>query len=847
MIEFWGKTAADGSLGVTVFEHMINTGCVAKCLAELSPFLLERFQLCTTELGALAALHDLGKISPGFQGKCTQWLIANNLTAVANNGNWLGGTETDHGKVSHAVVQDFLVESGCVRKVAKYLAAALGAHHGKLKLPPNDRGVGSLIAPISEERSGIDWLAERMQCAHKVFDYFGVQKAQIILDDDGAALWWLAGLTTVADWIGSDERFFSSVVRGEGNSPNICANKAIRSIGLAIPSIIPGLTFEQLFGFPPNDMQCKTMATITSPGVYVIEAPMGMGKTEAALGAAYQLLASAKASGIYFALPTQATSNRIHLRMDDFLLRIAPESGASRLIHGNSWLMKSATDGYKPARNATETREQDARSGYDWFASSKRALLAPFGVGTVDQALLGVVAAKHFFVRHFALAGKVVIIDEVHSYDEYTGALVDILTTTLERLGCTVIILSATLTGKRRAQLLSQSGTSVKGATQPYPLLSGRKENKQFSPVSALSPASKEILIEFTRLDRALDEAIAVAHAGGAVLWICNTVGSAQQQFLRLEKKAGGTLKIGLLHSRMIYSHREAREAEWMERFGKSGANRCGSILVSTQIVEQSVDLDADLLITELAPTDMLLQRFGRLWRHKRAWRPVAVPSVRIIEEENTLSELKEMPSTCIVASLGSKAYIYAPYILLRTMEVWQQRKNGITIPDQIRELIELTYCNRDDEPDAWKQLFGEWFDTESGQKMKAQRNSDFWQPALDDQEGIQTRLNDLSTISLILCREYSNDHLLGVDGSVAHFGSEFNYETAQVLHKNFVKTPRYHFESLTGKGSWSDYFREKHTIGIVGDDGTILLSGLKEGISLIYTEKLGLLVNKSR
>ncbi|MGV1099712.1 CRISPR-associated helicase Cas3' [Thiovibrio sp. JS02] len=845
---FWAKTTADGAPGISVYEHMINVGCVARCIAEAAPELLKRFGLLSSLVGALAALHDLGKISPGFQQKCEQWLIANHLATAAKNGNWVGGTETDHGRASHAAIQDFLLEVGCARNAAMHIATVLGAHHGRIKFRPEPRGIRPpLIAPLSEERSGIDWQAERLLCAGKVWDYFGVQEAPAGLTEDAVAIWWLAGLTTVADWIGSDERFFSPIAESNDSDPLVCAKEAIGAIGLIPPAIVPGLSFEQLFDFTPNDMQAKTLAAITGPGVYVIEAPMGMGKTEAALGAAYQLLAAGKASGIYFALPTQATSNRIHLRLNEFLNRIAPTSGASRLIHGNSWLMNSEFREYQPARNASEKTENDARSGRDWFASTKRALLAPFGVGTVDQALLGVVAAKHFFVRHFALAGKVVIIDEVHSYDVYTGALVDILIKMLERLGCTVIILSATLTGKRRTQILANSEDSNTPETQSYPLITGRTEQSPFPPVSATPPASKKIMLEFVKPDTALDDAIAVASAGGTVIWICNTVDAAQQQFLRLQQQAGSRFKLGLLHARMIFSHREKREEEWMQRLGKDGANRGGSILVSTQVVEQSVDLDADLLITELAPTDMLLQRLGRLWRHEREGRPVAAPRVCVIEEEKMLGELLEMPPKATVSALGGKARVYAPYVLLRTLEVWQKQTDGITIPGQIRELIEQTYCDRDDEPESWQQLYNEWFGTDSAKKFKAQMSTNIWQPALNDQEGVQTRLNELPTISLILCMEHSKDHAHCVDGSIAHFNGEFSYETARALHRNLVRMSLHHFKPLSGKGPFGEYLHEAHVVGIVGADGMVQVDGLKDGISLRYTEELGLVVNKSR
>ncbi len=847
-MEFWAKTTSTGEPGISVYDHMINVGCVARLMAEMTPMLLKRFGLVSSTVGALGALHDLGKISPGFQQKCYQWLVTNNLTNIARNGRWRDGTETDHGKVSHAVIQDFLVSTGCSREASKYIATVLGAHHGKIKFIPEPRGIKPpLIAEISEVYSGISWDEERLLNAKKIWQYFDVKDIPLQLVGDCAAIWWLAGLTTVADWVGSDERFFSQDTNT--GDPVILASKAINSIGFTLPDIIPNLSFNQLFDFNPNDMQSKTVAAITGPGVYVIEAPMGMGKTEAALGAAYQLLASGKSTGIYFALPTQATSNRIHLRLNEFLKRIAPTAGTSRLIHSNSWLMSSSADLFTPAKNASETSEHDARSGRDWFVSAKRALLASFGVGTIDQALLGVVAARHFFVRHFALAGKVVIIDEVHSYDEYTGALVDVLVNNLEQLGCTVIILSATLTANRRKKLLAVSGgyEVVKSKTYPpYPLLSGRIDGITFESIPIKPPTSKEVVVKFISLENAQQKAIALANSGASVLFICNTVGASQRQFQQLQQQADSSIKIGLLHSRMLFSHRKQREEEWMQRLGKNGTDRSGSILVSTQIVEQSVDLDADLLITELAPTDMLLQRIGRLWRHERVGRPVAAPCVCIIEEVKALDELREMTPEVIKKTLGSKANVYAPYILLRTLEEWHKHTSGITMPGQIRELIEKTYCSRYDEPESWQKLYDAWFGTDSAKKMKAQMSSNIWQSALDDMEGVQTRLNELPTVSLILCKELTKGYIVFDGGLSLAVNSEFKYEVARAIHKNLVKIPQHHFEYLPDSGKLCDYLNEAHVLGVVGETGNIAISGLKNSVTLQYTEELGLVVNKS-
>lgn len=846
MKNFWAKTTSDNKPGISVFQHMINVGCVAKRIAETSPELLIRFNLQSELVGALAALHDLGKISPGFQRKCIIWLKDNDLLTIDQKNCWDTGTEPDHGKVSHASIQDFLVSQGVGRSVAKYVAAVLGAHHGRLKYLPNDRGIKPpFIKPIIENVSGINWEMERQEYAKRMWGFFDVGSfSDEFLSGESFALWWFAGLTSVADWIGSDERFFSAEFEDLESNDNLGrAHNALESIGFIPPVVIPNLSFEQIFGFSPNEMQVKALSSIIGPGVYVIEAPMGMGKTEAALGVAYNLLSAGKVNGIYFALPTQATSNRIHLRVNEFLQHISSTVGESRLIHGNSWLLKDELE-YEPAVNsAKEKPTEDARCGRDWFASAKRALLAPFGVGTIDQALLGVVAAKHFFVRHFALAGKVVILDEVHSYDLYTGTLIDKLITTLEGLGCIVIVLSATLTGKRRDQILSTHADE--NVELPYPLISGRTENNILDPVSASAPKSRNVEIEFIDSEAAVDEALKTACKGGAVLWICNTVGAAQKYFNRFKGLVPDNIPLGLLHSRFPHWRREELEQSWMERFGKKSETRCACILVSTQVVEQSVDLDADLLVTELAPTDMILQRIGRLWRHDRGNRPVAVPRVCIIEEEVSLNDLYTMSAEKIKKVLGNKSFVYDPYILLRTLKVWRGRSE-ILIPKEIRSVIEATYQELWDEPEQWQVLSDENYAKICAYRQKALMSSNVWQVALEDQEGVQTRLNETPTVAIVLCRNITGKDVQFVDGTSAEFSSDgFIFATAKAIHRNLVKVPEYCFARVEPCPELDEYIYENLCIGIVDKGGVVTVMGLKDKLRLHYSNEVGLYIEK--
>lgn len=852
MTHFWAKTTPEGKPGISVYDHMINVGYVARFIAEMFPELLLRFQLPSSVVGAFAALHDLGKISPGFQRKSESWLIENNLIKIDRNGCWDTKMETDHGQVSHSAIQAFLLKTGIDRKTCKFVSTVIGGHHGRLNRP-NDRGYRPQ-KQISEDASKINWDTERLANARMIWDRLTEGNASFVLSEDSPSLWWLAGLTSVSDWIGSDERFFSPE-RREGDVDVASVRNALHAIGFRKTEIIPNLSFHDLFHdaekpekrWYPNEMQEKASATVNGPGVYVIEAPMGMGKTEAALWISYNLLISKKTNGIYFALPTQATSNRMHLRMDEFVRRISQAPNTSRLIHGASWLMDQKAP-LLPVATSLNYADNDARTGQDWFSSAKRALIAPFGVGTIDQALLGVVAAKHFFVRHFALAGKVVILDEVHSYDLYTGTLIDKLITTLEDLGCTVIVLSATLTGKRRNQIVLCPETMAEETDRPYPLITGRKEENLFEPVAAKAPAPQTVKVDFISKENAFEEAIKLARNGGAVLWVCNTVDAAQKQYGLFEKFNKKNLPIGLLHSRFPFWRRKQLEDEWMERFDKHGKTRCGSILVSTQIVEQSVDLDADLLVTELAPTDMLLQRLGRLWRHKRGKRPVDAARLCIIEEEKSLEEFKNIKPKAIVKAFGSKAKVYAPFILLRSLEVWLKEKPQISLPCDVRRLIELTYKDRENEPDSWQELFLEWFGTDSAKKMIASQNSNLWQVALEDQEGVQTRINEIPTVSMVLCKSINKKEALFVDGTFEKLGGDsFCLPTAQAIHKNLVKVPQYCFNSIKAFSSIKDYLYGEQTLGIVSENGAVEVKGLKEDIRLFYSDKLGLVIEKSQ
>lgn len=445
---FWAKTTADGMPGCSIFEHGQAAGEVAKLLLGLLPENLRK--LLPDGLVTLVALHDIGKISPGFQTKCAQWRGPYGDTDDATLKAW-SGRNGSHATISQYLLKELLKEKrdGKIRKWKAY-AECLGAHHGRYS-----QDVGNSNAPYSVEAVS-EWMDYARDYLAMMKETLGEMPQKEFPKDNDALKEWIIGLIEVADWIASNEEWFPP----EGGLPDIAATakEAVQSIGFSdeVP-VIPGCCWKDLFPHAPTPraVQSYLWEQPALPGVYIIEDAMGGGKTEAALGLAYRLMEAGKANGLYFALPTQTTSNRIYDRVKDFLQNAGARVsvGSLRLAHGHSWLEQ---DRLFFGWNSSTKNAEDVPPVRSWFASSRRALLARYGVGTIDQALMGEINVKHRFVRRYGLAGKVVILDEVHSYDIYTGTLISKMVRNLRSLDTTVIILSATLTQERLRDLLGE-------------------------------------------------------------------------------------------------------------------------------------------------------------------------------------------------------------------------------------------------------------------------------------------------------------------------------------------------------------------------------------------------------
>ena len=556
-------------------------------------------------------------------------------------------------------------------------------------------------------------------------------------------------------------------------------------------------------------------------------------------------------------MPTQVTSNRIHERIGRFLWATLADAASLRLAHGNAWLEDGFDLHINPAfpngkEKDGEQPNETAREARSWFASAKQALLATYGVGTVDQALQGVVAVKHFFVRRFALAGKVVILDEVHSYDIYTGTLITALIRELVNLRCTVIILSATLTADRRKELLEAAGIREAVSPPDYPLVSFGEAGGECRHLKPAWPVQKRISLRPAVISdtETIGELTRRAEAGQHVLWIRNTVVEAQQAYrAAVSAICQDTVRVGLLHSRFPFARRAKLESDWLEHLGP---NRPpvgpGSILIATQVVEQSVDIDLDFIVSDLAPTDMLLQRMGRLWRHPRPHRQAAAPEFWI-----RLPDLSAAENTAALkAALGRSGWVYAPYVLLRTAAVWQS-KSEINLPTDIRPLLDATYDDPEQqEPETWHELHVEL----EGEKRKlmlvaTSATNVFNTPMLEDREEILTRAKGAPTTPVILLRSITTTgnnsvRVVALDGSQTEISAfDWQRSAAKFLQQWLVRTPRWLVPAEAPHPPWLTLHAPNHaTVATVADDGRCYFAD--QISNMTYHSCLGLFAERS-
>jgi CRISPR-associated endonuclease/helicase Cas3 len=662
-----------------------------------------------------AGSHDIGKASPAFQEKERSGEARRCLEAYGFR--FHGTYDVPHGTVSTAVLARVLPERHAWPAVegplAKRVATAVGGHHGVF---PQTRQWFDL----SDNVLGDDtWTNARIAILELLIRVLGVDclpGPHVASDTEHWFFMFLAGLTSVSDWIGSNKIEFPHAggdvdLADYFQQAPLSAGRALEHLGWTgwRPDDERTKSFAEMFAFAPRPLQIQSVEeaeSLTGPSLILVDAPTGEGKTEAALFLSDRCIHTLGQQGLYFALPTQATSNQMFDRVTKFLGERYPlQKVNAHLLHGHALL----SDTYERVRLAAVCDEgrDGAVVAETWFTrSQKQALLAPFGVGTIDQVLLAVLQTRHVFVRLFGLAGKTVVLDEVHAYDAYMSALLERLLAWLSALGCSVILLSATLpSAKRRSLLEAYSGRPLTLDGVPYPRMTVCNDTgARVVPVPPLNDRRTSIELTWKKLESLPLELAAALRYGGCAAVILNTVGLAQETYRRLKVAlVAEGVEVELFHARFLFGRRQEIEERVLRRYGKPEVNPDRpqkAVLVATQVIEQSLDLDFDLMVTETAPVDLILQRVGRLHRHDRPARPIGKPPLLWIFEP---------PTQDGVPDFGKTERVYARHVLLRSYLALRD-KATIRLPEDTESLVEAVYADTAAPPEtrAWGEALEE-------------------------------------------------------------------------------------------------------------------------------------------
>ena len=680
----------------------------------------------------LGCIHDIGKATPVFQFRKSPSNSKDLDIALKNKLANVGFTNiddfilkaTDCSSSHHTITgQAILSKAG----VPEGICAIVGAHHGR---PLDDDSVykNNMSKYVdhyyqSETESENSKLWQKLQndilgWALERNDFSNVNDLPEISEPAQVLL---CGLVIMADWIASNENYFplipieKDLIENQEERYKKGWEKWLQHgskdvwESLNCCSSVSEL-YKHRFGFLPNDVQIALYDVISQskePGIFILESAMGSGKTEASLIAAEQLANLTGRSGVFFGLPTQATSNGMFRRVENWLKSVNSDFQGEiglRLVHGKAELnadyahlphgMQNMNDGCESTSSNNDANNNGVILN-DWFTGRKTAMLDDFVVGTVDQFLLASLKQKHLMLRHLGLSKKVVIIDEVHAYDAYMNKYLEESLIWMAAYGVPVVLLSATLPAKRRKELIKSyllrglgfkwsecDKSNVDFETNGYPLITysdkncvkqkfienDKSDNKSISVRKITDDNLHESLV--SKLKSLLNNC-------GIAGIIVNTVKRAQEIYNACVDEFSDD-EVILVHSQFIATDRVRKEQQICNMIGKNAHRPACAIIIGTQVLEQSLDIDFDVLFTDLAPIDLLLQRAGRLHRHT-------------IERPNSLKEpiLYVLGTSEIYKFDKGSESIYSKYLLMRTQ---YYLPNVINMPQDISRLVQIVY-----------------------------------------------------------------------------------------------------------------------------------------------------------
>lgn len=724
VLSLWGKKNNDDGqeLWLPLVTHLVDTRHVInflfnnwlsngqkkllyETLSEEEVLRLVRF---------LGQFHDIAKAIPAFQkeksfnrnedldNKILEKLLRNGFEQIDETN--LPSPHASH----HTIAGEALLES---KGLNESVGAIIGGHHGKPQskfFTPDDQ-LDAYPENFYQDINNLE-IEDHWKKVQDELIQFGLEKVGYKnlsevpkVTQPQAVL--LEGLLIMADWLAScqslnGQPMFSLIPMDKGfydvDEQSRFQNAILtwKTTDKWVAENVNDITgyYKKHWGFTPRPVQLKMsteIGKIIDPGIIIVEAQTGIGKSEISMLAAQQTANVAGESGLFFGLPTQATSNAMFDRIDGWLNVIAKNQKSKlnlKLMHGKAQFNYT----YRNLPEAESICDSDSGdvTVNSWF-SGKKSILTDFTVGTIDQLLLMSLKQKHLFLKHLGFSGKVVIIDEVHAYDTYMSSY---LNKSLEWLGAyhvPVIALSATLPKEKRKELIESYARGKYGRdfkleseddwqnNQAYPLLTYLDGPKliQFDDFEKIKKDKKIDIIRFSADDQTtVNKIMSEIENGGIAGVVVNTIKRAQA----LKKLIPSDIPSMILHSSFLAEDRAKLETELEKKVGKGAKRPKKMIVIGTQVLEQSLDIDFDVLFTDIAPIDLIFQRIGRLHRHDIS-RPQHLAKAKVyVMGINGPDDYGE----------GNES-IYEKYILRLTD---YYLPNEILIPTDISKLVQKVY-----------------------------------------------------------------------------------------------------------------------------------------------------------
>jgi len=719
MYRYWGK--ADEAGHHLLVYHCLDVAAAMRAIFDGVPLFRARAQrladMPSADIEGLllffAALHDLGKFSGPFQSKRPELVAALGgalYRRYDDSHHTKAGLWVFENRIFHDLSADASVpfNDDHFDALQPLMAAAFG-HHGKpVSIKPDEAAPGAWVGHAGEFACA----ATRLFLPHNM----------AIPDEEehfNHLSWFFAGLCVLADWIGSSLAWFPMCAKRMELGDYFervampQARRVVAECGLCSPGASAAGGFHALLphlgrGARPTALQRYAMGAVrrSGPQLHIFEDLTGGGKTEAALLCAHALMRQGEAEGMYVALPTMATANGMYGRMaDSYKALFEAASGRVSLVlaHGGrgiseAFLSSLGSSAPDLAAGAVADDEDEQSEAYcvRWLAdNAKKSLLSPCGVGTIDQALLAVLHSRHQSLRLLGLCRSVLLIDEAHAYDAYTSTVLKALLEFHAALGGSAVLLSATLPLLLRRELVAAfckgAGYALPELREAHFPLATRVDGAGASEEKLPKGRALDVAVALTSEEEALfAELMRVREAGGCACWIRNTVDQAVAAYERICRTVPED-DVLLFHARFAMCDRLRIEESVKRLFGKESdpQERRGKILIATQVVEQSLDLDFDFLASDLAPMELLIQRAGRCHRHERI-RPQGLERARML----VLSPepVAEAGAEWYASVCGKARYVYpVQAVLWRTAGLLAER-GRILLPEEARELVEGAY-----------------------------------------------------------------------------------------------------------------------------------------------------------